>query len=472
MRQLLLLLTLLLSSGAVTAQDALPARIQRIVNGYKLPASSYSIVVQDVTADTPLLAVNADVPRNPASVIKLLTTITGLEVLGPAYTWRTEIFVDGKLNGDVLEGNLVIRGRGDPYLTTDQFWRMVKALRLRGIRVITGDLLLDDTYFDVPPHDANAFDGQGDRAYNVGPDALLVNFQATNFYVMPAADGKSIAVKSDPEMPNLHIKNRLTAGNGSCSGYQRGVSMHNVTTDEGADVTFSGSYPTRCGDYAMLRSVLTADNYAYGMFAQLWRESGGEFTGTVGRTIVTDDKRPYMVWTSPPLGDQVRSINKFSNNVMTRHLMLTLGAETFGPPATLEKGRQAIDDFLAARNIDTSSLTLINGSGLSRDTRISAAMLRDVLLLGWRSPFMSEYVSSLSISGMDGTMRRRLRDGDTAGRMHLKTGTLDEVSAIAGYVHAATGRHFLVVVMVNHPSANRGPGQELGNALMQWVYRQ
>ena len=183
-------------------------------------------------------------------------------------------------------------------------------------------------------------------------------------------------------------------------------------------------------------------------------------------------RSPILVWPSPPLSDVIKNINKPSNNLMTRHLLLTLGAERFGAPATYAKGEQAILEYLNEHGIDSSKLVLDNGSGLSRESRITTQLMNEVLRLGYASSYMPEFIASLPLAGMDGTMRNRLRNPATRGRMHIKTGTIDEVSAIAGYVHARSGKHYAVSAILNHELADRGPGVELMDALLRWVYEQ
>jgi len=172
------------------------------------------------------------------------------------------------------------------------------------------------------------------------------------------------------------------------------------------------------------------------------------------------------------MSDVVKSINKFSNNLMTRHLLLTLGAETFGSPATVEKGIEAVKSYLEMNDLNASQLIMSNGSGLSRDVRITTELLNEVLRLGWASPYMPEYAASLPINGMDGTMRNRLVGSNMSGRMHIKTGSLDEVSAIAGYVFSRSNKVYSVTGIINHELADRGPGTELMDALLTWVYQQ
>ena len=298
----------------------------------------------------------------------------------------------------------------------------------------------------------------------------MTNFQTVNFYFYPLRSGQ-LLIRTDPELPNLKITNKLRIRQAQCGGYQRGISFGPDPADANG-VIFSGNYPSACGEYLLVRTVLDAPAYTYGLFQILWRELGGEFSGAMRMGEVPAGRRPNLVWPSRPLSDLIKQVNKYSNNVMTRHLLLTLGAEAHDAPANTGKGIQAIQDFLRERQIDTTNLVIVNGAGLSRDERITTRLMNEVLRQGYRSNFMPEFISTLPLTGIDGTMRNRLRAEPTRGRMHIKTGTIDKVSAIAGYVQARSGKYYTVSAMLNHELANRGPGVELMDALLRWVYQQ
>jgi D-alanyl-D-alanine carboxypeptidase/D-alanyl-D-alanine-endopeptidase (penicillin-binding protein 4) len=463
---------LLMFSAVSHAQTSIPAAVQVIINGHNLPQNAYTLYVKEVGSATPLLAVNENLPLNPASTIKTLTTLAGLELLGPTYTWTTEVYALGQISDGTLTGDLLIRGGGDPFLVEEHFRSLLKTLQRRGINNITGDLIIDDTLFDSSVSQQALIDNDSRRAYNVLPHALMVNFQTVNFYFYPHGNGRDVIIRADPALPNLLINNQLSQRDAPCSGFQRGIS---IDVDEaGNTVTFSGRLPSRCDEYMLTRSVLDAPAYAYGLFMQLWQQLGGEFNGSLREQALPDDwsETPVASWNSPPLAEVVKSINKYSNNMMTRHLLLTLGLERAGKPATVAHGITAVQDYLTTAGIDHSQLVMVNGSGLSRDERVTGSLLGSVLEQGFTMTAMPEFVSSLPLSGLDGTMRTRLTHEGPSGRMHIKTGSLDNVAGIAGYVHARSGKHFVVVALVNHTQADTGPGQELGDALLNWVWSQ
>ena len=450
----------------------LPEPVSKVLARYKLPPGSFSAFVQKVGAVSPLLTFNENVPRNPASAIKLLTTFVALEELGPTYQWRTEVYADGQLKDGVLDGDLLIKGYGDPYLLVERLWLLQRQLRSNGVQQINGDLVIDNSWFAREELDPGAFDGQENRAYNVLPDALLVNFQSVNFSFRPDPVRRTIAILSDPVLAEVEIDNQMRLFNGECSSRGSNISM-TVTREPGRPrVTFSGQLANNCSEYQLVRSLLDGPGYAYATFRGMWEEQGGSIKGRMRLGQVPAGKKPLLSFESPPLAELIRPVNKFSNNVMTRQIFLTLGAEKLGPPGTLEKGRQATSDALARRGLSFPELRIGNGAGLSRDNRISAHSLGRLLLAARDSRFGAEFQASLSLAGLDGTTRRRFQDDSLAGQMHLKTGTLNGVTSIAGYVRGQSGAEYVVVAIANQPKATWGGGQEAQNALLRWVNRQ
>ena len=470
------------SEDAVSVATPLPERITRIAGALDVPQGEISVWVGDLSGGDPVLSHRADVLRTPASTLKLVTTFAALQGLGPSYRWRTEAWALGPIEDGVLRGDLLLRGYGDPYLVEEEFWKLVGGIRRAGVERIEGDLVFDTSFFELPEEDAGAFDGRPDRVYNVTPHPLLVNFNSARFEFAPADDGRTVDVDVAPALPELEVDNRLRVAQRGCSGYQRGVALNVVDGEAERDrVMLEGRFPSGCDLYAMTRTVLRPESYAFGLFDVYWRQLGGDLGGRwrlgalppdmfdADGDVLEDHPARLHVHDSPPLGDVIRLVNKYSNNVMTRHLHLTLGAERFEDPATPEKGDAAVREVLERFGIETEGLVIDNPSGLTREARISAAQMGALLVAAWNGPYMPEFVSSLSLVGLDGTARRRLAGDSGVGRMHVKTGTLDEVSAIAGYVHAKSGRRLAVVVMVNGPLAHRGPGHEIQDALLQWA---
>jgi D-alanyl-D-alanine carboxypeptidase/D-alanyl-D-alanine-endopeptidase (penicillin-binding protein 4) len=455
---------------SVAADTELPVSVQNALNVRQLPEDSLSILVADLTSGETLLELNADVARNPASTIKLLTTLVALDVLGPAYRWQTDVYAIGDVADGRLLGDLLIRGNGDPFLVTERVWQLLRKVRQAGIHEIGGDLLLDDSYFDVEDEDPAAFDRQPLRAYNVAPNALMMNFKVVRYWFEPNHDANSVKVWLDPPLQNVDVDNRLSLKNGRCTGFQRGIT---ISANEAIDkMTFSGKFPNGCDHYAMDRTALSHNKFAFGLVMSLWRESDGVFAGTWMNAIAPEDMEPIVEFESLPLADVITRVNKYSNNVMARQLLYTLSAEVLGAPGTEAGGREVVQDWLSDNGVSASKLAFDNGAGLSRDSRVAARDLGSMLRFAWHQPYMPEFLSSLSVSGMDGTLSRRFRDLNLSGKAHMKTGSMDHVTAIAGYLQTRSGRRLSVVVLQNYEDVHRGPGEEVQEALLRWLYEQ
>lgn len=457
---------LLLVAPCAFAAD-LPLPVQSALNYRAVPDDALSIYVEEVESGDVVLSWNADEPRNPASVEKMVTTLVALDILGPSYRWKTEVSFLGSVTDGVLNGDIAIKGYGDPYLVTEKFWQLLREIRSAGINEINGNLLIDDSYFDVGDYDPAAFDREPLRAYNVAPNALLTNFKVVRYYFEPDA-AAGVQVRFDPALTNLDIVNRLKVSNGSCRGYQRGITI--TPNEDVSQITFSGRFPNGCEVYAMDRTVLGHNEFTFGLFKSLWQESGGKFSGDWKKTIVDEELEPSLVFESLPLAEIIAKVNKNSNNVMAKQLLYTLGAEKLGPVGTEIKGRQVVREWLADHGVDITELNIANGAGLSRNSRMTARNLGDLLRYAYDSPFMPEYLSSLSLSGLDGTLSRRFRNSALTGQAHMKTGSMDHVSAVAGYFQAQSGKRYIVATILNHTDIHRGPGEEVQEMLLRWLY--
>lgn len=455
-----------LVAGATGEADTLPAPVRAALNLREVPAESVSIHVTDVETGEVVVDWLSDEPRNPASTLKLMTTLAALDILGPAYRWQTKVYALGPIVDGRLDGDLLLQGTGDPFLVTERVWQLARELRRTGLETIDGDLLVDDSYFEVGPYDPGAFDQQPLRAYNVAPNALLMNFKVVRYWFTPETGTESVRIELDPPLANVDIDNRLRLGNGPCRGYQRGIAIHaNESVDR---MTFSGRFPRGCRRYAMDRTALDHDAYAYGLFSAMWRANGGRLSGDFERRPAPADAEPILSFPSLPLVEAIARVNKYSNNVMARQLLFTLSAEVLGAPGTEAGGRQVIENWLLDKGLDLDSLAMANGAGLSREARVSAHDMTTLLAWAWRQPFMPEYLASMALSGLDGTLRRRL-GGSLEGRAHLKTGSLDHVAAIAGFLQAKSGRRYALAILHNYEDIHRGYGEEVQEALIRWL---
>ena len=462
MRAVVLILGLACLGAPALAQHW-PAPLRAELAASDIPAEAVGLYVGEVGTATAILDWNSGASMNPASTMKLLTTLAALELLGPAYTWRTEVYIDGLLRGDVLEGDLVLRGSGDPKLDLESLWLLVKNLRGRGLREIRGDLVADRSAFAVEDSDPARFDNEPTRPYNVPPDALLINYKSVRLQFVPQEDSGTVRIIPVPDLAGIRIINQLALAPGHCDFWPE----RPMASAEQAQLVFTGVFPQGCGEKGKSFSLLTPDEYLQALFSQLWTEAGGTFMGQVREGEVSASARLFTAWDSPALAEIIRDINKWSSNVMARQLFLTLGLGA-QRPATVVKAAQAVQEWLRQAGLDMPELVLENGSGLSRSERISARNLARLLQRGWDSPLLPEYLASLPIPGVDGTLRRRLNGSPAAGQAHLKSGYLDGVRAVAGFVRDRGGNWLILVCIVNH--ANAIAAQPFLDAVVDWAW--
>jgi len=424
-------------------------------------------VVQPLDGGAALLRVNDSVPMNPASELKLVTTFAGLELLGPAFRWNTTAHLGAPLRDGVLEGNLFLRGTGDPKLTFESFWLLLRALRDRGLREVRGDLVLDRSYFETGAHDPSRFDAEPLRAYNVGPDALLVSFKAVSFQFVPDSERASVLVIAQPRPEPMEVISALRSTNGPCGDWREKIRADFQVAPK-VRALFNGDYPLSCGERTWHVALLSHPDFVGGVFRQLWPELGGSLAGSVRDGTVPPDAKLFYAHESAALAEIVRDINKFSNNVMARQLYLTLGAFGGRPPGRYDKSLATVRAWLKQKGLEMPELVIENGSGLSRLDRISAKNLAQLLVVSFQSPVMPEFVASLPLVATDGTMRKRLKGERVAGFAHIKTGSLADVRSIGGYVLDRNGRRHAVVMIVNH--ANAHLAQPAIDELLRWVH--
>ncbi len=443
-----------------------PPAIAKAIARSRIPPEHLGIYVHETGSEAPWLALGADQALNPASVMKLVTSYAALELLGPAYTWKTEVYATGQLKGERLPGDLIIKGYGDPKLGIERFVALLRGLRQRGIREIAGDLVLDRGYFDIDLPFPSNFDSDPYAPYNAPPDALLLNLKAVQLSLGPDLRG-GVSVIADPQPAGVQVIDRLGSRAGACAGRKPRGNIQ-IQSDAGAAViTVVGNHAHRCGEAQQYASVLGHARYVFGVFQQVWNELGGQLKGGLRVAPVPRGARLVMTATSPPLPEVLRDINKFSNNVMARQLFLTLGTLD-GAPSTLGKSQAVVQRWFGGLGLNTRHLIIDNGSGLSRTERISARELGKLLVHADSSPLMPELVSTLPIAAVDGTLWRRFRRTALAGHAHLKTGSLSGVKAIGGYVHNRHGRRVVVVCIANHPRA--AASAAIQDALLHWAY--
>jgi len=473
-RRLLAALLLLAAAGPTLAATAaappraataLPPAVSAQLARAQVPPRALAVWLQALDAAQPRLDWNGRQAMNPASVQKLVTTSAALDLLGPAWTWTTPVWFTGPLRQGVLDGSVVIQGTGDPKLVIERVWLLLRRLRAAGVQEIRGDILLDNSAFVPPEATPGDFDGEPWRPYNVLPDALLLNYKAVTLSFLPEPARKLARVVADPALAGVTADASVPLLPGPCDDWRAGLRLD--ATDP-ARWHFAGGFPATCGEKSWPLAYAEPKTYNARLVDALWRELGGKLAGTVRDGRLAAGAQPAFEFASPPLADVIRDINKYSNNVMAEQLFLTLARERSGKPVvTQEDGRTVVTAWLTERlGTLPEDTVIVNGSGLARQTRISARTLAQLLLSVGHGAFMPELLSSLPVSGVDGTLRR---SAAAAGRTHLKTGSMRDVAALAGEVLSASGRRWVLVALINDPHAGAAHGAL--DALVEWVGR-
>ena len=484
----LLLATLAGLALPVAAQPAAPAGalppgVSAALARAGVPASAFSALVVSLDASAQeRLRYRASTSVNPASVMKLVTTYAAIDLLGPDFTWNTRFYSDGEVSQGVLRGNLYVRGGGDPKLVLERIQAAFMNLQDQGVRVILGDLVLDHSAFELPAMDPGAFDGEALRPYNASPDALLVNFKSVVLTFQPDTTAGVARVTSEPPMAGLDIDATVPLSRTGCGDWRGSLQAR---FNDANTIRFEGRYPGSCGERVWPVAYQDPASYAARSLEGLWRATGGAITGEVRAGLTPPGARLLHEARSLPLSDIITDVNQWSNNVMAQQVFLTLGqlsptrvltesslADRLAPVRTarFERSREVVASWWKRTfGLRYTAPVMDNGAGLSRIERITPEALVGLLRHAAVHPKGEQFVQSLSIAGVSGTTARMARGANSAARGNawLKTGTLRDVTGIAGYVNAANGARYAVVGFINHPNAPAArPALE---ALVEWT---
>jgi serine-type D-Ala-D-Ala carboxypeptidase/endopeptidase (penicillin-binding protein 4) len=463
----LILLCVAAVSSANAQSQSLPPEMDAALNRARIPKEAISLYVIDANpgASQPLISHRANASMNPASVMKLVTTVAALDLLGPAYTWQTQVLLEPS-------GDLVIKGGGDPKLVVERLWLLLNRVRSLGISTIKGDIVLDSSAFSVPAVNPAAFDGEPMRPYNASPDALLINYKSVVMTFTPLVAQGVAAVQYDPPLAGVDMPKTVPLVNADCSDYRGSL---RADFSEPKRFRFFGSYPRSCGERVWPIAYADPATFAGLAVRAMWEGMGGKLSGVSRAGQASPQAKPIMAFGSPSLGEVIRDMNKFSNNVMAQQLFLTLSLND-KKPATFEASRELLaawwkGKYGAIANMEMP--TLENGSGLSRIERTTSFALAKMLQDAYAAAYMPELMASLPQSGVDGTLRR----SKAQGVAHLKTGSLNNVAARAGFVHAqkagSEGKRYVLVAIINSESPTAmGNARGVFDALIEWTAKQ
>ena len=450
------------SRGLGPRRAASPEQVgESLLRASGLPLASFGAFVRPVDDRTPLVAVNPEASYAMASTTKVVTSLAALDLLGVNFRWRTFAFLQGTLVDGTLLGDLLIVGGGDARLTSAELRDWFARLRAQGLKRIAGNIVLDRYAFDLTEGDfANTPPPSTGRAYHVRPDAFAIDEGLLHVGV-DAVRGPKAAVALEPPLAGVRIVNKV-AMRGGCA-----ASARLVEDASGSRLDVVGSWSNACGHRDLVLVPEAPALFTTRALAGLWAEAGGSLSGTVierarqvGATLIPTgaDGKPQMPWAvhlSQPLPVVLHDMNKSSNNVTARHLMLALSRGFPLRAATLPDAQARMHEWLAHQGLAAGDVQVENGSGLSRGERAKPRALAQLLANAWHAPQLREFLLSLPVAGMDGTLQHRMQGTAAEGHAFLKTGTLLDTRALAGYVQASSGKMYAVALMVNHPDAAR-----------------
>ena len=474
--------------SANEAPIAVPQNVMRSLERNQIPKDAVSISVIEIepvrqgkNTSKNILDWRAEELMNPASTMKLLTTLAGLDILGPQYRWRTNLYTDGLIRQGTLKGNLYLQGTGDPKLIPEELSKLMKSLQALGVQKIDGNLFFDRSAYAPSVMEHNTIDGESLRSYNVPPDPLLYSFRTLSFQLGKSRTADFIDISYSPALSQLKIDNQMQLVDRPCDNWKSNIRFNldpevPSKTDKLVLAQFSGAFPSSCRDVNYNVVALDANTFLTQGFAAAWELAGGTWakapTGKDG--VVPLAAKLLLQFEGINLANDVQDINKYSNNVMARQLLLTLALEKMGKPATPANGDLVIQSWLKQNSMEFSGLVIENGSGLSRNESISAGQMNQLLLTARNLSVGDIFYNSLPIAGTDGTMRNRLMT-QLRKFLHLKkkpearikTGSLADVRAISGYVISKSGKMYAVSSFINHPNAWRG--LEAHDQLLSWL---
>jgi serine-type D-Ala-D-Ala carboxypeptidase/endopeptidase (penicillin-binding protein 4) len=464
----------------------LPPTVLQLLQERNIPAEAMALHAIRADGST-VVSFQPERPMTPASTMKVVTAAVALDHLGPTYRGSAALLTHAPVVDGVLQGDLIVRGEGSVELDAEPFARLIEQVRERhGIHTIQGDLIIDRHFFHPARLDLGLppFDEAPEFRYNVIPDALLLNHNLLRLEMV--ADAATVKVRMTPALDRVRVESAFTLIDGACArwedGWQPATQRH--ADDGSVTLVLRGTFPKQCRANTEI-NVLDRVLYADRLFRALWSEKGGHLHGVTrdAPAPVASGARVLAEHRSRPLSEFVREINKRSDNTFTRIAFLTLGerpavkANGEASPAVPTVAQAArVPSVVAAdavvrqwfdrHRIPTAGLVLENGSGLSRSEKISPSQLVQVLRAAERGPWAPEFLASLPIVAIDGTMRNRLRESPVAGRARIKTGTLRDVSGVAGFVRNRDGDWITVAAMINHDLAKSTVARPIVDALL------
>lgn len=452
-RQLVIAVSVVASvtfAAAPKSQDreALRRTMEAVIEKTNLKTSRITVQVRSLDDGSVVFSKDPDELLNPASNVKLFTAAAALAKLGPEYRYETDFLVDQ----DFKEGKakvLYIRGRGDPSITTERLYGIIGDLVHNGLKEVQ-DIVVDDSYFDGERNPPGFDQEYGDKAYLAPTGALSLNWNTVGVFLRPAeeAGGKAV-VEVEPPSDYFVIEQEVTTGNKT----QRRFTVTSAVDKDRVrqKIEAKGVVPVDKGTWSVWKKIDQPALYFGFTVKELLKQRGVKVKGRLRAGTVPWNQKLFFQAQSDTLDIILKKLNKHSSNFVAEQLIKTLGAEGRGAPGSHPKGIEVVEEFLEREvGVSRGSYVMKNGSGLNDANRFSAAQTNKLLAYMMdKFQFMPEYISSVGIAGKDGTLKFRFEGSDAVGKLRAKTGTLETVSALSGYVQSVGGERFVFSIMVN-----------------------
>ena len=440
--------------------------LQKVINKYKFKESEFSFGIVNLADDQVIGLHNEKKLFNSASLVKIITTYISLKELGPNFSWRSDFYYTGDIVGETLKGDIVFKGTGDASFSVEDLEGMIREIQEKGIKRIEGNLLFDTSYFGLIPSEVT-FDNNPMRAYNVFPSAISLQSNTINFIFK--SQKNKVKIKSKPNIKTLKIINNIKSTREKCLNWREKLRYETKITEQQTLLYFSGKFSRKCKVKEIDLAMLDWQTYFYHTFKQKWIDNGGWFNGSFIQTSeALDDNRLLASHYSDSLVNLIRDTNKYSLNLMSRNLMLTIIANENYVQPTEAMVNSYIKNWLVEHQIDSEGLFIDNGAGLSRNIKISINQFLMILQNIYYDPMMPEMISSFPIAGIDGTLKRRMRNSPIKMNGHFKTGSMNEVSAMAGFFLNNEKQMNIFVFMMNGKKAKMS--QNFQEALIESVF--
>lgn len=433
---------------------ALNKRLNFIFKDDKKSKDHLGVEVYSLSRQEVLYDLNAEAPLMPASVIKLLTAHVALKKLGPDFTYKTEVFFDKPVKNGVLEGNIYLKGGGDPSLVTERLFLLAADVMRSGVREIKGDVVVDDWAFDQVLYDENRIPTDTDRPYNAPVGALSFNYNATTVFFRPGDKvGDPAKVFVEPDTGYVRIKNEATT---SKAGSKYSIEANRVSGGAKGDIIrVRGNIPLGMEEQRRYFNIVSPAIYSGSALKMMLEMRGLKFASSsqiVHRETPASAIKVAEIG-SLPLRDIVILMNKFSNNFIADALVKTLAMELRGRPGTMEKGLEILNEEALRLGLSAKGFKIVSGSGLTRLNRMSARQFNSLINAAYLDfEVLPELLTSLPIAGRDGTLRRRMHGTQAFGRLRGKTGSIDGVASLSGVVQSKGGELLAFTVLMNDSS--------------------